>query len=173
VSFVHTFDLGAMTEGHHGIELYVDLKAMNAATIKFSLTDFILAFGDITADLLPDDFDEQLEIAQTYYQKSFDYEVEPVQAVGSFTGTLAGYSDQSGANLGVIAWSHRRALRGIPTLVTYNPGAAATSARTLGGANAALGATRPGKSQTSMSFNGPITEAPIFVHATVDAEWYD
>ncbi len=175
VAFTHTFDLGAMTDGQNGIEIYVDLGAMNAATIKFTVTDFWLAPGDISASLLPDDFDETLMRCKVGYQKTFPYAVAPAQNAG-FTGSLVATGDDT-YNC-AFGWQHSPPLRFVPTspttFVTYNPGALATTPRNFNSDNGTITTVTPSDQHSYIRFDASGNkETDWHVHATADANFYD
>lgn len=175
VAFTHTFDLGAMTDSQNGIEIYVDLGAMNAATIKFTVTDFWLAPGDISASLLPDDFDETLMRCKVGYQKTFPYAVAPAQNAG-FTGSLVATGDDT-YNC-AFGWQHSPPLRFVPTspttFVTYNPSALAATPRNFNGDNGTTTTVTPSDQHSYVRFDASGNkETDWHVHATADASFYD
>lgn len=175
VAFTHTFDLGAMTDGQNGVEIYVDLLAMNAATVKFTVTDFWIAAGDISASLLPDDFEATLLRCLPGYQKTFNYATAPAQNAG-FPGTLAMTGDDSLQC--AFTWQHGVPLRFAPAsptfFVTYNPGAAAATPRNNAGDNGVLGTVSPGEKCSYIRFDSSGSkETDWHIHASADASFYD
>jgi hypothetical protein len=175
VAFTHTFDLGAMTDAQNGVEIYVDLLAMNAATIEFRVTDAWLAFGDISSSLRVDDFDATLAACQVGFDKTADYATSVATlATGTagFPGTLVATGDDS--NQTAFGWQHARPMRFVGTITTYNPGAAANTPRNLSGNNGTLGSIAAGQKHTYIRFDAVTTsETDWHIHATHDASFYD
>lgn len=176
VSFTHTFDLGAMVDSQNGVELYVDFLAMNAATIQFTVVDAWLAFGDITATLLVDDFDEALDACLLGFQKTPGYSVSVatlLAGTAGFGGTLVGHG-KDGSNISGMHWNHARAMRFAGTLVSYNPAVASNAPRNQLGDNAVTSSLSAGQSNSYVRYDTSGTDGVAWhVHATHDASWYD
>lgn len=172
VAFTHTFDLGAMTNGQNGIECYVDFGAVNASTIQFAITDLWLSDGDLSSVLLPDDFHQQLELARTYYQKTFPYAVLPAGGLGISSGLLVMTGDSNAYKLG---WTHAPQLRATPSITLHNPGGGvAGRARNDLGDDASATSASADAQNTLISFTPAGTKnRPWHIGAQADAEWYD
>jgi hypothetical protein len=170
-AFVHTFDLGAMVDSQNGIELHVDLGAMNAGTIAYVISDLWLSDGDISTSLLPDRFEDALDECLWTYAKTFAYATAPAQNAG-FSGALA----MTGAsNACAFQWKLPRPMRGAPTVTSYNPGAANAQARNTAGDDS-TGATpqQITESGLTISFTPTgSTNRAWHIQASADGEWYD
>jgi hypothetical protein len=177
VAFTHTFDLGAMVDSQNGVELYVDFLAMNLATIQFTVVDAWLAFGDITATLLVDDFDEALDACLLGFQKTPGYSVSVATlnaGTAGFGGTLIGHG-KDGTAISGMHWNHARPLRFAGTFATYNPAVGSNNApRNQLGENGLISTVAAGQSTSYVRYDTGGTDSVAWhVHATHDASWYD
>jgi hypothetical protein len=173
VSFTHTFDIGAMVDSQNGLEIYVDLLAMSAATIEFTLTDFFLSSANISTNLLPDDANEHLARCAPYYRKTFPYATQPAQNAG-LVGALS-ESTPDGPNPHCFAWRFEPRLRGTSGLLTtYNPSAANALPRNTAGDDGAIGTQRLTDSALHQEFTASGDQNRAwYLHASLDCEWYD
>jgi hypothetical protein len=171
VSYTKTFDLGALTDGQNGIEVYVDLKAMNAATIKFCVTDFWIAFEDISSVLQCDRFQEELQRCEEFCQKSYNYENAPGSTAGGFSGAVTAMMTGGEA---VTTWHFNRRMRGTPTVTMYNPSSGATNSwRDLDAAVDRPGAVFAAGESGAIFTGDDVGTHQLGAHGYADAEWYD
>lgn len=122
-------------------------------------------------------FNQELQLCQRYFSKSFNYVTAPVQNAGVNTGALNYQMTRAGATTqNSPAFRHPVApMRVAPTIVFFNPAAANAFARDLDGAADAT-ATTAGNSDTmgfrivSTSGGGGLVGSTYEVHYTASAE---
>jgi hypothetical protein len=176
-SYNLTFDLGTIAEQRNGIEIYIDFGAMVLTTTKVTVSDLWLATADITTTLMPDHFHEMRESCKPHYQKTFEYATRPAQNTGLTSSPLT--MSGSGQDI-TFQWDHNPPLMRSGALIqttTYNPGEANDDARNDNSETASyVGIYASRSSRTLFNINSSAAGDPNrqwFIHAAIDAEWYD
>ncbi len=159
------FVITAAGTGTAGTNDYYDI-----ALVQLEAGQIASAFDQIS-------FEEELELCQYRYQKTFFYQTAPAQAVGANSGEynwpalLAGATSQSSPMSG---WM--RQMSGTPTIVTYNPVAANAFVRneTLNTDSSVttVAATPRGFTVTATPSGGTTFGNTLAVHVTADSELY-
>jgi len=120
------------------------------------ITGLKFEVGAVVTDFEHESFSVQLTNAQRYFAKTFPYSVIPVQNVGNYQGAL-GIVGASDGKL-QFQWRFPVEMRANPTLVTYNPSAANSSAR-----------NNDDNTDTAVAQNGQNSSGLVLVHASLDA----
>lgn len=136
-----TVDISGYTNIDNGLEVVfrVPAGALNSAVKSITITevqiDRAANFSYFRLRQIPD----EIARCQRYYQKTFAYETLPEQGwYGTFTGAppgaliMPGSSHSPGPNTGV-SWMFPVPMRATPTVVTFNPDAAAATGMQMDG----------------------------------------
>lgn len=117
----------------------------------------------------PRPYQQELALCHRYYEKSFDVDQAPIQALGSFTGALVNNEQVSGTNsFGQAFFQASKPSAGVVT--TYNPSTAANTWRDIGNSTtAAVINTQIGTKTLTLG----VSAAAVlrwFIHWSVDAD---
>ncbi len=173
-SYIATYAMGTITALANGVEFEISFTPMSLTTDKITVSDVWLATADISSTLMPDDFYVEIEKCKRHYQKTFEYATRPAQNV-----TLSAALVVTGGNNEVaFTWPHAPALirAGATNQLTWYSVDDLSARATNGGGvdRVSVQSTSPRQSRT----NGVIAPSGTkdedwYVHAAVDAEWYD
>ena len=107
------------------------VNAMDTNSQDFIITGVKLELGSVATPIRFRSFQEELDLCERYFQKSFPYAGTPAQNFGVAAGETTFMSTITGA----VALYHdvrfKRSMRIAPTMTYYNPGAANAQARNL------------------------------------------
>ncbi|HYG78676.1 MAG TPA: hypothetical protein VEK08_26990 [Planctomycetota bacterium] len=132
--------------------------------------DFDLHEGNYTRTFTSREQKHEVALCQRYFCKTFALDTAPVQASGTYNGTIGLIS--SGTNL-LLSWKFPVPMRTTPgTVASYNPTQAASTFRN--GANTANSGAVTISETTESGFNltaGTVTDqTTYYIHASADAE---
>ena len=141
---------------------------------KLMITDFWFGAGSVAPSLRLPDFNAEVVRCRSFFTKTFGYSTTPAASVG-LAGTVAMRQDDS--NDCAIPWSHGMMMRSGGLIVTYNPSAAGTGARSTDGSTTkSLVSSTAGQFNSHAVFQGGAAGTPqqtFHVHMTVETEYYD
>lgn len=149
--------------------------ASTAPGDKVAFTGFQATLASVATPFRSRPFLEELILCQRYYLKTFPYATAPVQNSGSLTGAVhARLNYQGTGNPRCSAWwSFPVTMRGTPSVLTYNPTAAADTWDEVGGAGTLSvtvdGAGERGVLIYSAAAGSAGATGTYAVHATADA----
>jgi hypothetical protein len=112
----------------------------------------------------------ELALCQRYYTKTFAQGTAPAQSAGD-AGVLVAVASGTGTGCLFTSWRFPVTMRTIPTVTTYNPGAANSSWRNGGGGEAAAASANATDSSVGIYNSGTPTDATYYyIHASAVAE---
>jgi hypothetical protein len=173
-----TFDIAdsAVIGGNaeYGLEVAILFTGLTgSANEKITITDFWFGAGSVAPTLRFADFQTELERCFPYYDKTFNYSVAAAANSGSFLGAIWSFCE-GGLNKDVATWGYKTEMRGIPSVTTFNPGAAGASWRDEANVNSkTLELLVTGSRGAKVALTGGDNYTAYAVHAQADAEWYD
>ena len=167
------FDLGDVRNGIE-VEIQFQYGTAVASAIDARLGDVQLVFGAYAPAFIPRTFDEELQLAQRYFQKSFEYATAPAQG-GGVSGATYYRCPVAGATTVPVQVPFLTRMRtAVPTFTFYNPVSANAKWRntTLGADSGAASVTGNGdRSQiiANAQVAGDAVGNSLIIHWTADA----
>lgn len=113
----------------------------------------------------------ELALCQRYYEKTYDWDVNPGALTG--VGAVGGSIQPTNPGAAVVHWSYKVNKRTTPTITIYNPTVGTTSSLRVGSLNEGAATFNLGSGSVAASAGGNFTaqtNAACAGHFTADAE---
>lgn len=166
---INNIPIDASGAANVAVFIWVDDTDATVGDILY-LADVNLVPGEVATPIMRQDFGTALRSCQRYFCKTFPYETAPAQNAGG-PSVLQEMAEDGGR--WVIQWRFPVEMRAQPSITTYNPSAANSSARNLtDGTNTAVQASLVGASGTGIlpiSFDANDANNRMLIHAAADA----
>lgn len=156
--------------------LVTTLDGAMAATSVVRFSEISLVRGSLAGVFRSQSKPDALFQCEQWYTKTFELEVFPVENVGNDRGCLMDTAASDGGSNGNVSvnWRFPTRMAQIPTIVTFNPKAAASTWDEIGDTGTITAAT-DGASESSVQVHGSGTGASgedrYAIHATADARF--
>lgn len=154
-----------------GVFICTDDSSYNAAD-KVAFSGFMVSTSAVATPFVSKPFGQDLAAAGRWYAKTFPYATAPAQNTGSDAGALYSISNaqETGDARAAAYWTFPTRMLKVPTVLSYNPSAAASTWDEIGGAGTPA-ASYAGQGETGVYiYSAPDAGTALFaIHATADA----
>lgn len=152
------------------------VNGMDAINNLFKIDLVQLEGGIFATPFEKRSYEQEVQLCQRYFEKTFELQYEPASATGLSQGCLSTRSILSGGFDSSVNWLYKVRKRDVPTITTYNPGLPGSnwynsSASLESGTPLALNSGQNGLTLNNMGAGTDSINDLMIIHATADADF--
>lgn len=152
------------------------INGMDAINNVFKIDLIQLEGGIYPTPFEKRSFEQEVQLCQRYYEKTFDLQYEPASGSGLSQGCLSTRGIVAGGFDSSVNWLYKTRKREVPTITTYNPGLPNSNwynSSTSLDSGTPL-AMNSGQNGVTLNNSGAATDSVndlLIIHATADADF--